>query len=211
MSKTTKSDDPVQLKELFRKIERRHSAKVRERSAKLVLGPSVIRALKKGIKEKLRTELQKLKIRKLVHWAKSEENFKKKFEAKCNRIKQIIGSNKKIKKGKQKGNQHVNKHAHAPKILALYCRELLTSSWEAVGCKAYKKVEMRLFCPVDKIVIEKIRKCEGGPELLGDVKSMGTMEKDTFMNIQKWLAAGAKGTGIPIVWFDDAWIEDVDR
>ena len=188
------------LHEYFRKIKRNHVNKVRMKSAKVVLGPSVIRALSPRIKNPLKKELSKLTIKGLKRWATDQESFEKSFLKKTEAIKKLIPGKKKVKNKWQE----VNKHAHAHKILALYCRELLNNSWGEINHETYRKIEKLLFCPVDKKVIDKIRKLKDGAKLLGKVKSMRSMTEKTFMDIQHWLRKGA--TDVPRVWFDDVWI-----
>ena len=134
------------LEDKFNEIGDKHNDKVRKKSAKIVLGSSVIRALKKGIKKDLQNELSRLTMQDLIKWSKNEKTFRERFLKKTAVIGRIIGDFKMVK-GKR---VRVNKGAHAPKILALYYRDLLANSWEErnMNYGVYKKIEKLLFCPV---------------------------------------------------------------
>lgn len=188
------------LEDKFREIRGKHYETIKEKTAKVVLGPSVIRALRKGTKTPLQKELSRVNIKNLITWSKDRVSFEKYFLKESRNIEKIISS--------IHGSKSVNAHAHAAKILALYCRDLILNSLSCnlIKLSTYNRLERLLFCPIDGIVIDALREIEGGKELLSGVKSMKDMKKSDFMKIQNWLMAAAKKTKVPCVWFDDVWV-----
>jgi hypothetical protein len=199
----------ITLESEFKKIHDDHRKMVPLRSAKVVLGSSVIRALPKKTKEKLENKLAELTATDLKKW--TEYSFKTNFVKKVKEIKKMIPKERKVMKRNKRirCKQKVNKDAHASKILALYCRELLMESLAAniINYKIYSRIEKLLFCPVDSKVIKKLREFKEGKQRLKNTISMKTMDKNSFEEIQDWLAIGAERTLTPRIWFDDVWVQ----
>jgi hypothetical protein len=170
---------------------------IRKRVAKLVFGASIVRVFKPGTSKKLIPFLVRIKIdqfRKL----KSESGFKKWFQRKSRDIAEII-------------KRDVNEHAHAPKILALYCRALLNECWYVLSKKEFKRIEKLLFVPIDSYVIKALKGLKGCAEceVLKDIKSMADFKPKTFMNIQEMLKGASEKTKIPRIVFDYVWGEKI--
>ncbi len=201
MSKFTPGRFQEVLEQKFRDLYKDRDKHIRENVARLVLGSSIVRVFKPGMKEKLIPKLAKIKIEDFKK-RKQERNFKKWFQKESRKIAKIIKGDKK---------KRINVYAHAPKILALYCRALLHESWWALDKKTYKRIEELLFVPIDSYVIKALKGLDKHEECeaLKGIEVMADFKQETFMNIQEILKGASQKTKIPRIVFDYVWGEKI--
>lgn len=194
------------LKNLLKEIKANHNDKnTREKSAKVVLGPSVLLPFGKGTKDEIRKVLSKITIIGLKKY-KTQAGFKEMFYKQATKIAKILRKGIIIKKNKKSCLG-----AHAPKILSLYLRDLLVSSRGSITRKEFNRVEKLLYVPIDGKIIKKLNKLEFTlfKKKKKKIEAMvGITEIKTFFETQKAIARYIKKLRInmPRVWFDDVWI-----
>ena len=191
------------LENKFENLDKDRDKHIREKVARLVFGASIVRVFKPGMKEKLIPKLAKIKIEDLKK-RKQERIFKKWFQKESRKIAKIIKGDKK---------KRINVYAHAPKILALYCRALFNENCKALSKQEYKRIEKLLFVPIDSYVIRALRNLEGYGKIKGlkNIKSMADFKRGTFMNIQEILKGASQKTRIPRIVFDYVWGEEIKQ
>jgi hypothetical protein len=91
---------------------------------------------------------------------------------------------------------------HGTKVLSLFVRDLVLFSRYFTEDDA-RRIEPWLYCPVDGIVIERLRRVGFDP----GVRFIREIGEAAFWRIQDSLSAAAALAGVPPVWFDDVWSE----
>lgn len=180
----------------FRRIKEQHLQALRKTTARVVLGPSVMRVYAKGTRDALLPLLPKLDVDTIVYF-KNQEQFSAWFDKHVARIAKVIDrcnpSNMRIRPGFKWG--------HATKIMALYVRDLVLSSRYFSDADA-EKISPYLHVPIDSVVIDRLRKL-GVRQPFTKIKEIDTRKK--FYAVQDVLASAALAHNIPRVWFDDNW------
>ena len=95
------------------------------------------------------------------------------------------------------------KWGHATKVLALFVRDLVLFS-RYFGDEDADRIATWLYCPVDGIVLDRLRRAGVGP----GATLIRELDEPTFWRIQEVLGAAAAAAEAPRVWFDDVWSED---
>ena len=184
------------LNEEFRRIKAQHPEALKKTTARVVLGPSVMRVYAKGTRAALLPLLPKLDVDTITRF-KSQEQFSAWFDEHVDQIAKIIDRhnprNTRIRPGFKWG--------HATKIMALYVRDLVLSSRYFSDTDA-AKVSAFLHVPVDSVVIGRLKEL-GFRQPFTKIKEIDT--RDKFYGVQEALAAAALAHNIPRVWFDDNW------
>jgi len=182
------------LEKEFERIKENHRNAIRLRSAKTVLGPSMVRFLgPKGTKDKLVQILYEIKLDELLKH-NSQNGYKRWFEENLGKIAGAI----------KNGSSGHRKWAHATKVLDLYLYDIVLNSHFFDDNQAEKIVGW-LYTPIDKTVLSQLRKLVG-ERFPTQLKDVDTEEK--FYKIQDVLGEAAKEIEVPRVWFDDIWAED---
>jgi hypothetical protein len=180
----------------FRRIKGQHQEALKKTTARVVLGPSVMRVYAKGTRDALLPLLPTLDVDAITKF-KSQEQFSKWFDSHVERIANIIDQhnprNARIRPGFKWG--------HATKIMALYVRDLVLNSRYFSDTEA-ARVSPFLHVPIDSVVIGRLKKL-GVRQPFTKIKEIDTREK--FYAVQEALASAAKTQSIPRVWFDDNW------
>lgn len=184
------------LDDEFQRIKGQHQEALKKTTARVVLGPSVMRVYAKGTRDALLPFLPTLDVDAITQF-KNQEQFSEWFDKYVERVAKIIDQhnhrNTRIRPGLQWG--------HATKIMALYVRDLVLSSRYFSDTDA-ARVSAFLHVPIDSVVIERLRKL-GVRQPFTKIKEIDTREK--FYVVQEALASAALNHKIPRVWFDDNW------
>lgn len=186
----------MNLVEEFERLKKEHEQALRKRSARCVLGSSVIRVFKPNTKERLAKILCAVPVRKLAS-IRSEWQYRRWFETQLSRVARCIkrtnAHNPKIYPGYKWG--------HAAKVLNLYLREVVYNS-PYFRDPVVNRLSFWLYVPIDGILLKRLRQL-GCPTDLGAIKDIDTAEK--YHRVQDILTLAANKVRVPRVWFDDNW------
>ena len=191
-----KSSNAMSLKKEYGRLKKHHRGAIRTRLARLTIGSSVGRVLKKGSKERIWHILEKIPVDEIIQ-LQSEQDYKKWFE------KQLGVLARKIDKT-NKGNTRIYpgyKWGHATKILCLYLRSVVIDR-EYFLQNYREKVKYWLYCPIDSQVMSALKRCNVHLPF-EKIKDIDTPEK--FYAVQDRLKQAASEAGVPRIWFDDNW------
>lgn len=189
------SDELVaQIKE----YKRREKTAIVERQALSVLGSSVIRVFRKKSKEQIRDALLDINVEQFAR-CKDQHSFDRLFLSALSRVDTAILV--KNKRNSKVGKGH--KWGHAGKITNLFLRGLVLHS-RYFDDKTAERVARFLYVPVDRVVLDKLRKCKVkvAPKGIKDIDS-----QKEFFAIQKVIDQAAQKVNCPRILFDDAWSE----
>jgi len=184
------------LDDEFGRLKAHHRSALRKTTARVVLGPSVMRVYAKGTRDALLPHLPTLDVDRITLF-RSQDSYSTWFDEQVSGIAKVIDRhnprNSRIRPGLKWG--------HATKILALYMRDLVLGS-RYFSDKDAAKIAPFLHVPVDSVVIGRLRKLGVSPPFT-KIKDIDNRKK--FYGVQDVLASAAKLHGIPRVWFDDNW------
>lgn len=184
------------LEEKFAQIRMDHTAAIRVRSARALLGSSVIRVFYPGTKGPLLRKLASLEIESL-HTIRSQEAFRRKFEEQLSEVHSTV---RRLNVGN--GRIHPGaKWGHSTKVLCLHLRELMLHS-RLLQDAAVARLQHYLYTPIDGIVLNELRRASVAIPFrrIKDIRSARG-----FYSLQKILGDAARREGVPRVWFDDVW------
>lgn len=184
------------LKEEFRRIKAQHRDALKKTTARVVLGPSVMRVFKKGTRNVLLPFLSELEVDEIIKY-KDQAQYSDWFDKHVRTMARIIErknpNNTRIRPGLEWG--------HTTKIMSLYVRDLVVSS-RYFNDKDADRISFFLHAPIDSIAIKRLTGL--GIRLpFTKIKEIDTREK--FYSVQEFLANAAHEHRIPRVWFDDNW------
>lgn len=187
---------PEELMNAFRRIGKHHRNSLVRRSARIVLGPSVIRVFRPGTNRPLRAALEQTNLAPLATLRGAGE-FESWYARELDRVARAIlrtnPNNPRIQPGYKWG--------HAAKVLSLFVCELLNCRYftEQVS----KRLECLAYVPIDRIALGHLKRL-GILGFDGSIKSIDSQAK--FELIQGTLGRAAACAGVPRVWFDDLWL-----
>lgn len=192
------SDIPPKLLDTYRVIRDGLRPAIRSRTAREVLGSSVIRVFSKGTKPILQAQLMDVDIDALPELA-DEDAYREWFVAELNALAKVI---------KRCNPQRTSiypgyKWGHATKVLSLYCRGMVLRSRYFTD-KDVKRMTTWLYVPLDSTVITKLLAC-GVALPFRKIKEIDTRNK--FFDTQELLGAAATQVGNARIHFDDVWME----
>jgi len=180
----------------FRRIQRDHHRANRERAARVVLGPSIMRVYAKGTAVALRRLLPKIDVDQLPQIG-SQKEYNAWFDRSLNRVARIIehhnAKNRRIRPGLKWG--------HAAKILAIFVRDLVIYSRYFSDDEA-RRISYYLHAPIDGIVVARLRRLNAAPPF-SKLKDITT--RKMFYDVQETLTNYSAPLNVPRVWFDDNW------
>jgi len=194
--KKLKSSNALSLKKEFFRLKKRHREAIRTRLARLTIGSSVGRVLKKDSKEQIWPILKRIPVDKIMQ-LRNEQDYKKWFEKQLNRLAQKIDET-------NRGNTRIypgHKWGHATKILCLYLRDIVVHR-EYFHQNFRESIKNWLYCPIDSEVMCALKRC-GVNLQFKKIKDIDTPEK--FYSVQNMLGQAANKIGVPRIWFDDNW------
>jgi hypothetical protein len=189
------------MKKLIKKfhlIKENHRKTIRTKCARLTIGSSVGRVLKKGSKEQIWRTLEKISVDQLLR-LRSEKDYKKWFEKQLNVLARKINKT-------NKGNTRIYpgyKWGHTTKILCLYLRSVVMDS-EFFNQSHREKIKYLLYCPIDSVVMNALEECNV-PLPFKKIKDIDTPDK--FYDVQDRLKHAATKVKVPRIWFDDNWAD----
>ena len=186
----------------YKEIRNAHDDCLTQKSASVILGPSIMRVFKKNTKKRVEKTLQKINIDDVKKILKSRIRFKKWFIAKSSKVNKVLQQTNMDSGSKR--------WAHATKITSLYLRDLLYHCNKKLTRREYNCAERMFYVPLDKVVLKELnklcKKCDCGVKI---PKKMSELtEKKQFFHIQDCLHYHASRKGIPAIWFDDIWVTD---
>jgi len=187
----------VKLIAEFNRIGDSHPEATVRTVARAALPGSVSRVFASGTKDTLVRLLPTLDIDALAG-LRDEDHFRARFERALKSVAEAIltlnpvSVNPRIHPGYDWG--------HGAKVLSIFVRDLVLFSrhfsWEEA-----KRIEPWLYCPVDGIVMDRLRELGVDP----GVRYIKAMTQEGFWSIQERLGEAAAVTNLPRVWFDDVW------
>ena len=184
------------LEQKFSKIREEHTAAIRVRSARALLGSSVIRVFYPGTKGPLLKKLASLEIESL-YTIRSQEAFRRMFEEQLSQVHRTVSL-------LNTGNDRIHpggKWGHCTKVLCLHLRGLVLHS-RLLSDAVVDRIEPYLYAPIDGIVIKELK--QAGVEIpfrrIKDIKSA----RD-FYSLQEIIGDAARRARVPRIWFDDVW------
>jgi hypothetical protein len=186
------------LAEKFRCIKKLHRKTIQRKHARLTIGSSVGRVLKKDSKEQIWPILEKIPVDEIVQ-LQGEQDYKNWFEKHLDVLAQKIAET-------NRGNRRIYpgyKWGHATKILCLYLRSVVMDG-EYFPQNYKKKIKYWLYCPIDSQVMNALKKY--GVNLPFD-KIKGIDKPEKFYDVQDKLKQAASEVGVPRIWFDDVWAD----
>jgi hypothetical protein len=183
----------------FRQLEKDERQGIVVRTARVVLGTSVIRVFEKQTTEDLFAALKQIPVERLAKCqtqAKFDEFF---FDALELVDKAIL---KKNRNRKSVGNGH--KWGQGIKVLCLFLRDLVRYS-SYFEPRTAKRIEQFLYVPIDSIVMKHLRACKIPlkPSAIKDIDSLGE-----FRAIQDVLTQAAEKANVARILFDEVWSEN---
>jgi len=186
----------------YDEIKNAHNDCVIEKSATVILGPSIIRVFDKKTKDNIVNALKHISIESLKKVTKSRNLFKKWF------IDNSLKVNKSLKSRDM--DPRSKRWAHATKITSIYLRDLISRYGRYLTRREYDRIEKMLYVPLDKIVLTGLNKlcstCNYRSKL---PKSMSELKgKKQFFRIQDCLFYHASKISMPAIWLDDIWVTD---
>lgn len=187
------------LVDKFQTLDRRKKDAAVERTAKVILGPSVVRVFKSKTSADLGTVLKSLDLDELrkCRTQKQFDNFF--FDALSKVDRAILEKNR---NNSRVGDGH--KWGHAAKVLCLYLRDLVLYTRYFADEDALRLQDL-LYMPVDSVVMKQLRACgvRITPERIKEIDS-----EDEFRAIQALFTEAARQARVPRILFDDVWGED---
>ncbi|MFC1572816.1 hypothetical protein ACFL6M_04375 [Candidatus Eisenbacteria bacterium] len=186
-----------QLLKEFARIKREHAESVLARSARVVLGSSVIRVFDSGTKPGLVRILEGVAIDELKR-IRSQTAFKKFFERELARVsrgvRRLNPDNARIYPGYKWG--------HSTKVLCLFLRTVVLES-DLLPHSAITRLRPLLYAPIDGVIIHRLQDLE--VELpFQRIKDIDSQRK--FYKIQDLLGRASRRAEVPRIWFDDNWV-----
>ena len=190
---------PPELVVEFRRLETRHNSNlVVERTAFVALGPSLIRAFKKGTKRDVIPALLKIDLNRFAK-CKSREEFRPFFEDELKKVYHALA----LKPENIEKHGNGLKWGHATKILCIYLRDLVLYS-RYFDEETAKRLESLLYNPIDRVVMDRLRDLGVDPGASG-IKDIDTADK--FWRLQRILDEAAKLANTIQIRFDDVQAE----
>ena len=184
------------LEQTFSRIREEHVGAVRVRSARAVLGGSVIRVFHPGTKDPLLKQLASLKIQSL-NSIRSQASFRTEFEEQLDQVHSTV-------RRLNVGNDRIHpggKWGHCTKVLCLYLREIVLHS-RLLPDPVVNRIQRYLYVPIDAIVVKKVKRA--GVEIpYQRIKDVATARD--FYSLQEILGDAARRERVPRIWFDDVW------
>ena len=183
----------------FQRLDRRKKDAVVERTAKVVLGPSVVRVFKSKTSEDLFRALKSLDLDELRSCT-TQERFDDFFFYALRKVDAAIleknGNNSRV------GDGH--KWGHAAKVLCLYLRDLVLYT-RYFDDEDALRLQNLLYMPVDSVVMKHLRACgvRITPQRIKEIDS-----EEQFRAIQTLFAEAARRAHVPKILFDDVWGEN---
>jgi len=187
------------LAEEVERIGRLHEKAVVRTVARGAVPSSVGRVFRPGTKDALVESLPTLRIRELVELRDASA-----YRAWFVRALDLVADTA-LKLNPKRLNDRIHpgyKWGHSSKVLSLFVRDLLLFS-RFLPAEEAGRLEPWLYCPVDGIVIDRMRRLGFDP----GVRFIREIDEENFWTIQARLGDGAASTGIARVWFDDIWSE----
>lgn len=192
----------VSLTSEFARIRENHRKAILRTVARAALPGSVGRVFMPGTKSALVDLLPNLPVDRLREFSE-QTHYREWFEAALEPVSNtILGLNP---PGPRSGIHPGYKWGHGTKVLSLFVRDLVLFSRYFIDDEA-RRLERWLYCPVDGIVIDRLRRVGFDP----GVTLIREIEEASFWRIQDSLSEAAATTGVPPVWFDDVWSETRD-
>ncbi|GMV91860.1 MAG: hypothetical protein AMXMBFR82_16380 [Candidatus Hydrogenedentota bacterium] len=192
-------DIPVKLRLAYKTILFDEKTAVRQRTAREVLGASVIRVFRKGTRPHLISCLERVKIDGVLALS-NEAAFRNWFERELEKVARVIRRHNPNRPQIEPGY----KWGHASKILCLYCRDMVLRT-RYFSEKDAVRISPWLYVPIDGIVIRQLREC-GVALCFRQIREIDRREK--FFALQDLLGAAAAEFGKPRVLFDDLWMKN---
>jgi hypothetical protein len=184
------------LEKAFTRIREEHAAAIQVRSARAVLGSSVIRVFHPGTKYPLLDKLASLDIKSLKS-IRTQDAFRKKFEQHLNQVHNTV---RRLNVGN--GRIHPGgKWGHCTKVLCLYLREIVLHS-RLLPDAVVARLQHYLYVPIDTIVLKELKRV-GAEVPFRRIKDLATAQH--FYLLQDLLGEAARRKHVPRIWFDDVW------
>ncbi len=189
---------PAELRDVYRSIHDRERFAIRSRTAREVLGASVIRVFARGTRAQLLKRLESVAVDTLPALA-DEKAFREWFVMELSVLARIIKRCNPDRPSIYPGY----KWGHATKVLTLYCRDMILRT-RYFAERDEQRLVAWLYVPLDGIVIRKLREC--GVKLpFRQIREIDTEWK--FFNTQALLGTAAAQVGVHRVLFDDVWMD----
>jgi len=188
---------PRPLVDEYRRIALEHHEAVVRTIARASIPGSVSRVFAAGTKEVLVRLIPTLDLDSLPTLA-DDSDFRSWFLTGLDEVADAI--HRLSPKHQKPGIYPGYKWGHATKVWSLFLRDLVILSRHLTPEDA-NRIEPWLYCPVDGIVIRKLRAVgvDPGVDLIKD------LDEQRFWAIQGRLGDAARVVGVPRVWFDDVW------
>lgn len=187
----------MSLEKEYNRIKGNHKKAIRTRLARITIGSSVGRVLRKGSKKRIWLVLEQIPVDEILR-LRSQQDYKKWFE------KQLSILAREIHKT-NKGNARIYpgyKWGHAAKILCLYLHDIVIHR-EYFSQGSVGKIQYWLYCPIDSKIMDALKRCGLNLEFK-KIKDIDEGKK--FYHIQNVLGQAAEQEGVPRIWFDDNWV-----
>ncbi len=185
----------TQLVEDFKRLKQRREVSIKCRCARVNLTSSVIRVFASGSKPRLFKHLVEIDLTQFVSLS-SEHEFQHWYFGELDRLSTLIRS---LNNGASRLGQGL-KWGHAHKVLALYLADFLRiHRWNTLSQR--DRVEKWLYCPVDSVVINRLRELKITPP----AERINQITEKKFHEFQNLLQAAASKANVPRIWFDDHW------
>lgn len=186
----------MNLEKEFLKIKAGHEKAIQNKTARIVVGPSVGRVFKRGTKNKIRPFLENINLAVMKN-IRSQLQYKKWFEKQLHKlaakIKEANPNNERIYPGYKWG--------HSTKILCLFMNDIIIHRNFFDNITANRIIYF-LYTPIDGIVMGRLNELAIKLDFC-KIKEIDAPEK--FYNVQNILTPYARRAGIPRIWFDDIW------
>lgn len=186
----------------FVRIRDDHPGAIVRTVARMALPGSVGRVFTTGTTKALVDLLPRLPVDQL-RTLSDQADYRAWFEAALRRVaKKILEFNPR----EARGAVHPGYDwGHGTKVLSLFVRNLVLFSRYFTEDEA-RRLQWWLYCPVDRIVIERLRRVGFDP----GVNLIREIDEAAFWRIQDGLSEAAATAGVQRVWFDDVWSETRD-
>ncbi|MFA5424740.1 MAG: hypothetical protein WC374_12880 [Phycisphaerae bacterium] len=187
-----------ELEEEYVRLKENHRKAIQVRLARITIGPSIGRVLRRKTKDHIWPILTKIPVDEIV-LLNNEQTFKDWFKKQlvilARKIDETNGGNDRIYPGYKWG--------HATKILCLYLNDIVMHG-EYFSQEDRERIKYWLYCPVDSQVMKSLKRC--GVHLpFTRIKDIDTEKK--FFNVQDMLKEAADRTKVPRIYFDDNWAD----
>ena len=185
------------LAEAFCVLRLSHQSSLIPRTARIALGPSVLRVFAPGTKGVLTAALERVSVDRLSS-VSSLNGFDAWYRHELDRVARAIRRTNTTNSRIQPGD----KWGHAAKVLSIFVYQVVLNSRYFSDAQA-RRLQYWLYAPIDRIALGHLRRL-GVRNLPAGINEIDTAAK--FYRIQDALAIAARRAGVPRAWFDDLWL-----